>query len=69
VPFPWQCPFCGHHSTIGGDNTTSSAANFGDNNKYGTQSVEWRAITLGGRFKTGNLWTGQNRQFGSGRDQ
>lgn len=26
------------------------------------------SLYLGGRFKIGNLWTGQNRQFGSGRD-
>jgi hypothetical protein len=28
-----------------------------------------RLVDLGGQVKTGNLWTGQNRQFPRGRDQ
>lgn len=43
--FPWQCPFCGHHSTIGEDDWTSSTGFFNDGNKYGRRSVIWSAIT------------------------
>ena len=44
MSFSWLCPFCGHHSTIGNDNTTSSTGHFNDGNKYGTRTVVWRAI-------------------------
>ena len=37
---------------------------------WGVLSVIWVCwMILGGQLKTGNLWTGQNRQFLDGRDQ
>ena len=43
--YSWQCPFCGHHSTIKAENRTSQCETFVDGNKYGTQWVSWTAIT------------------------
>lgn len=45
MAFAWRCPFCGHHATIGEQNTTSSSATFTDGNKYGAQIVHWTAIS------------------------
>ena len=43
--FAWRCPFCGHHSTIGDNNYTTSFDDFDDNNKYGKRAVSWSAIS------------------------
>lgn len=45
APFAWRCPFCGHHSTITDQNNTANSQTFADNNKYGTQWVQWQSIT------------------------
>jgi hypothetical protein len=45
VAYAWQCPFCGHHSTIGTDNTTGDSGSFDDGNKYGRRHVSWVAVS------------------------
>ena len=44
-PITWHCPFCSHHSTITAKNTTAFSNTFTDGNKYGTQWVQWKAIS------------------------
>ncbi len=43
--FPYQCPFCGHYSTVSGNNFAVNSSNFGRGNKYGIQSVCWTATS------------------------
>jgi len=60
-----------------GDSTLALTDGFQDRRRRFRTAFEGRdevrelplLLALGGRFKTGNLWTGQNRQFRGGRDQ
>jgi hypothetical protein len=45
APFNWQCPFCGHHSTLSDSNYTRNQHSFIDGNKYGRRAVVWLSIT------------------------
>ncbi len=57
----WQCPFCGHNSTLNNNNMTASSFNFNDNNKFDDQlrfsvnaivcpNQQCREVVLNARF-------------------